>query len=209
MQIIESLKWRYATKKFDANRFLDDSQIEILKEAFNLTATSYGLQPIRLVVIKNKELQAQLVPHSWNQKQVVDASHVLVLCIDTTIDSESIQNYFERVKAIRKTPDQILAPFREFMIDTFSKKTDEELKTWAAKQVYIALGNLLTVCSVEKIDSCPMEGFIPEKYDELLGLEAHGLSSVLVLPVGYRAEDDMFSEMNKVRKTIAESVMEM
>jgi len=202
MQIIESLKWRYATKKFDANRFLDDSQIEILKEAFNLTATSYGLQPIRLVVIKNKELQAELVPHSWNQKQVVDASHVLVLCIDTKIDSETIQNYFERVKAIRNTPDEILAPFREFMIDTFSKKTAEELKTWASKQAYIALGNLLTVCGAEKIDSCPMEGFIPEKYDEVLGLEAHGLSSVLVLPVGHRAEDDMFSDM-------AESVLEL
>ncbi len=209
MQIIESLKWRYATKKFDANRFLDDSQIEILKEAFNLTATSYGLQPIRLVVIKNKELQAELVPHSWNQKQVVDASHVLVLCIDTKIDSETIQNYFERVKAIRNTPDEILAPFREFMIDTFSKKTAEELKTWASKQAYIALGNLLTVCGAEKIDSCPMEGFIPEKYDEVLGLEAHGLSSVLVLPVGHRAEDDMFSDMNKVRKSIAESVLEL
>lgn len=209
MQIIESLKWRYATKKFDANRFLDDSQIEILKEAFNLTATSYGLQPIRLVVIKNKELQAELVPHSWNQKQVVDASHVLVLCIDTKIDTETIQNYFKRVKAIRNTPDEILAPFREFMIDTFSKKTDEELKTWASKQAYIALGNLLTVCGAEKIDSCPMEGFIPEKYDEVLGLEAHGLSSVLVLPVGYRAEDDMFSDMNKVRKSIAESVLEL
>jgi nitroreductase len=209
MQIIESLKWRYATKKFDANRFLDDTQIEVLKEAFNLTATSYGLQPIRLVIIHNKELQEQLVPHSWNQRQVADASHVLVLCVENTIDSTTVEAYFDRVKAIRNTPDDILAPFKDFMIDTFSKKTTEELKTWASKQAYLAMGNLLTVCGAEKIDACPMEGFVPEKYDEVLGLEAHGLSSVLVLPVGYRAEDDMFSSMNKVRKSVAESVLEL
>lgn len=209
MQILDSLKWRYATKKFDATRFLDDTQIETLKEAFNLTATSYGLQPIRLVVIKNKELQEKLVPHSWNQRQVADASHVLVLCIENTVDKDTIEAYFNRVKTIRNTPDEILAPFKEFMIDSFSKKTPEETKIWASKQAYIAMGNLLTVCGVEKIDACPMEGFIPEKYDEVLGLAAHGLSSVLVLPVGYRAEDDMFSSMNKVRKSVAESVIDM
>ncbi|MEM6718925.1 MAG: NAD(P)H-dependent oxidoreductase [Bacteroidota bacterium] len=209
MQIIDSLKWRYATKKFDANRFLDDTQIEILKEAFNLTATSYGLQPIRLVVIHNKELQEKLVEHSWNQRQVADASHVLVLCVENTIDKNTVEAYFDRVKAIRNTPEEILAPFKDFMIDTFSKKTSEELKTWASKQAYIAMGTLLTVCGAEQIDACPMEGFVPEKYDEILGLEAHGLSSALVLPVGYRAEDDMFSSMNKVRKTVAESVLEL
>jgi nitroreductase len=209
MQIIDSLKWRYATKKFDANRFLDDNQIETLKEAFNLTATSYGLQPIRLVVIKNKELQEQLVEHSWNQRQVADASHLLVICIENTVDEAYIDTYFDRVKAIRNTPDEILAPFKEFMMGSFKDKTQEELKTWSSKQAYIALGNLLTVCGTTQIDSCPMEGFIPEKYDEVLGLEAHGLSSVLVLPVGHRAEDDMFADFKKVRKSVAESILEL
>ena len=209
MQIIDGLKWRYATKKFDANRFLDDTQIDTLKEAFNLTATSYGLQPIRLVVIKNKELQEQLVEHSWNQRQVADASHVLVICIENTVDEAYIDAYFDRVKAIRNTPDDILNPFKDFMKNSFKDKTQEELRTWSSKQAYIALGNLLTVCGVEKIDACPMEGFIPEKYNEVLGLEAHGLSSVLVLPVGYRAEDDMFSDFKKVRKSVAESVLEL
>ena len=209
MQILDALTWRYATKTFDANRFLDQKQIDLLKEAFNLTATSYGLQPIRLVVIQNKELQEQLVAHSWNQRQVADASHVLVFCIDTTIDKKMIEAYFERVKAIRETPEEILAPFRDFMIDTFSKKSEEELTTWATKQAYIALGNLLTVCGVEKIDACPMEGFMPEKYDEILQLADHGLSSVLVMPIGYRAEDDMFANFKKVRKSTEESVLEM
>lgn len=209
MQILDSLKWRYATKKFDANRFLDTAQLDILKEAFNLTATSYGLQPIRLVVIQNKELQEQLVEHSWNQRQVADASHLLVICTENTIDTATIEAYFNRVKAIRNTPDEILAPFKEFMTDSFKGKTQEELNAWTAKQAYIALGNLLTVCGVEQIDACPMEGFIPEKYDEILGLAAHGLSSVLVLPVGYRAEDDMFADFKKVRKSVAESILEL
>jgi len=209
MHIIESLKWRYATKKFDANRFLNENQIDTLKEAFNLPATSYGLQPIRLVVIHNKELQEQLVEHSWNQRQVADASHVLVICIENTVDEAYIDSYFDRVKAIRNTPDDILNPFKDFMKNSFKDKTQEELKNWSAKQAYIALGNLLTVCGVAQIDACPMEGFIPEKYDEILGLNAHGLSSVLVLPVGYRAEDDMFADFKKVRKSVSESVLEL
>ncbi|WP_046756089.1 NAD(P)H-dependent oxidoreductase [Kordia jejudonensis] len=209
MQILDSLKWRYATKKFDATRFLNPEQLNMLKEAFNLTATSYGLQPIRLVVIQNKEVQEQLVPHSWNQRQVADASHLLIICTENAINKDTIEAYFDRVKAIRNTPDEILAPFKGFMIDSFSKKTQEELKTWAAKQAYIALGNLLTVCGVERIDACPMEGFSPEKYDEILGLEAHGLSSALVLPVGYRAADDMFADFKKVRKSVSESILEL
>jgi len=209
MQILDSLQWRYATKKFDANRFLTNEQVNTLKEAFNLTATSYGLQPIRLVVIKNKELQEKLVSPTWNQRQVVDASHVLVLCIENTIDAAYIESYFKRVKDIRDTPDEIIRPFKEFMINSFADKTPEELSIWAAKQAYIAMGNLLTVCGNERIDACPMEGFSPEAYDEILDLKKHGLSSVLVLPVGYRAEDDMFANFKKVRKTIAESVLEL
>ncbi|WP_298423206.1 NAD(P)H-dependent oxidoreductase [uncultured Kordia sp.] len=209
MQILDSLKWRYATKKFDANRFLNTAQLDTLKEAFNLTATSYGLQPIRLVVIQNKEVQEQLVPHSWNQRQVVDASHLLVICIENTVDTETIEAYFNRVKAIRNTPDEILAPFKEFMTNSFKGRTQEDLNIWSAKQAYLAMGNLLTVCGAEQIDACPMEGFVSEKYDEILGLEAHGLSSVLVLPVGYRAEDDMFADFKKVRKSISESILEL
>ena len=130
---------------------------------------------------------------------------------ETTLSNSSkyIESYFDRVKAIRNTPDEILAPFKEFMTNSFKDKTQEELDTWASKQAYIALGNLLTVCGVEEIDACPMEGFTPEKYDEILGLQAHGLSSVLVLPVGYRAEDDMFADLKKVRKTVSESIIEM
>ena len=209
MSILESLEWRYATKKFDGNRILPKEKIDLLKNAFNLTATSYGLQPVRLLVIEDKKLQESLVAHSWNQRQVADASHVLVFCIENDLNEDTVVRYFDRVKTIRETPDEILRSFRDFLVDDFEKKTAEELKAWATKQAYLCMGNLLTVCAVEGIDACPMEGFVPEKYDELLGLDALRLQSVLVMPVGYRAEDDMFAGFKKVRKDLTDSVVEL
>ncbi len=206
---IEDLKWRYAVKKFDSEKKLSDKKIEDLKEAFNLTATSYGLQPIRMVVVENKALQEKLVHYSYGQEQVAQASHVLVLCVENIIDDAYIINYFNQVKKIRDTSDAILTPFKDGLLKTFRTKTIEDIKNWATKQAYLALGNLLTVCAIEKIDACPMEGFIPEKYDEVLGLEDHKISSVLVLPVGYRAEDDMFSSLKKVRKDFSDSIIEI
>ncbi len=207
MEIIESLQWRYATKKFDATKIVSQEKIDTLTEAFNLTATSYGLQPLRLVVIHDKEVQKELTTHSWNQQQVADASHLFVICIEQHIDKAYITKYFDAVKAIRNTPDEILNPFKQQLIDSFGSKSKEEISTWATKQAYLALGTLLTVCATEQIDACPMEGFIPEKYDQILDLHALGLQSVLVLPVGYRAEDDMFASLKKVRRPISETVI--
>jgi nitroreductase len=209
MNSIDNLKWRYAVKKFDHHKILSDNQINILKQAFNLTATSYGLQPIKLVVVKNKDIQKELVQHSWNQQQISQASHLLVICIDTKLDETDVEKYFERVKEIRNTPDEIISSFKEYLKTTISGKTTEGLLSWCKNQAYLALGNLLTVCANEKIDSCPMEGFIPEKYDEVLGLKEKNLSSVLVLPVGYRAEDDIMTHQKKVRKNVDEIVIDI
>lgn len=208
MNIIESLKWRYATKKFDVTKIVSDEKLEILKEAFTLTATSYGLQPVKLMVVSNKAIQEQLVSYSFNQQQVAQASHVFIICIENNIDEMFIRNCFENEKTIRGTSDDILDSFRAYLIESFSNKTDIEIKDWATKQAYIILGNLLTVCAVEGIDSCPMEGFTPEKYDDLLDLKSKGLSSVLVLPIGFRAEDDMFSKLKKVRKKMSNSIID-
>lgn len=209
MKSIENLKWRYAVKKFDSDKMLPQEKVEILKEAFNLTATSYGLQPIKLIVIQNKELQNQLVEHSWNQKQVSQASHVLVFCIDTKLNGSDVVKYFNRVKSIRNTPDEIINPFKDFLVETIEGKTEQELISWAKNQAYLAMGNLLTVCAQEQIDSCPMEGFIPEKYNAVLDLSSKNLASVLVLPVGYRAEDDFMKNQKKVRKNIDDIVFEI
>lgn len=209
MNSIENLKWRYAVKKFDEEKKLTQQQINIVKEAFNLTATSYGLQPIKLIIIQNKKLQEQLVSYSWNQKQVAQASHVLVFCINTNINRKDVENYFNNVKAIRNTPNEIINPFKEFLINTIENKTTQDLASWAKNQAYLAMGNLLTVCAQEKIDSCPMEGFLPEKYDEILDLKSKNLTSVLVLPIGYRAEDDFMKDQKKVRKNLDEMILEI
>ncbi|WP_271405880.1 NAD(P)H-dependent oxidoreductase [Tenacibaculum soleae] len=209
MNSIESLQWRYAVKKFDKNKSLSASQINTLKEAFNLTATSYGLQPVKMVIVKNKEIQQQLVAHSWNQPQVLQASHVLVLCIPKEYEVKDVENYFTLVKNIRNTPDEILAPFKKMLTSSIANKTQEELTVWNKNQAYIALGNLITVAANEQIDSCPMEGFISEKYDEILELDKHNLTSVLVLPVGFRAEDDYMKDLKKVRKNTADVIIEI
>lgn len=206
---IELLKWRYATKRFDPLKKLTDEKLHILKEAFNLTATSFGLQPLKLVVISNQKIKEKLMPISFNQTQVRDASHLLVLCVEKKIDRNFILDHFRRVEGIRNTPREILEPFERDLIASFTEKDSDEIKDWMINQLYLTLGALLTVCAMEKIDSCPMEGFEPEKYDAVLGLDKIGLQSVIVLPVGYRDESDFFVTLKKVRRGVEELVIEL
>lgn len=209
MESIKALKWRYATKRFDPTRTLSEEQIEKLKQAFNLTATSFGLQPLKLVVIHDKELQEELRKHSFNQVQVSSASHVLVICIEKEVGAQFIQNYFDHVRNIRNTPEDILKPHQKSLVEDFERKPVDDIQTWATHQAYLVLGSLLTVCAVEGIDSCPMEGFLPKKYDEVLELDKHNLKSVLVLPVGFRAKEDFFADLKKVRRPIEETVIDL
>lgn len=208
-EILQKLQWRYATKKFDASKILSAEKINILKESFNLTATSYGLQPLKMVCIHNKDLQQELVPFTMKQQQVADASHVFVLCVETELTSDFIETYFNKVAKLRNTPKAILQPFETFIKDSFAEKKAEEVNQWMEKQAYIALGNLLTVCALEEVDACPIEGFEPEKYDEFLKLKQKNLHSVLVVAVGYRDENDMFADFKKVRRGVAEVIIDM
>ena len=207
--IIEKLQWRYATKKFDSSKILSEEKLNILKEAFNLTATSFGLQPLKLVVISNTELKEKLMSFTYNQPQIRDASHILILCIEKKINESFIVDHFKRVEGLRNTPREILEPFEKNLIDSFTEKDAGEIRVWMINQLYLTLGALLTVCAVEDIDSCPMEGFEPEKYDEFLGLDKKGLESVIVLPVGYRDESDFFINLKKVRRGVNELVIEI
>lgn len=209
MSIIKQLNWRYATKKFDPNKSLETDQVSLIKEAFNLTATSFGLQTMALVMIKDLDIRSQLLEHTYGQRQIVDASHLLVLCIHDDVTDMDIENHFDNVKDLRQTPGEILEPYKESLKGIMRKKTTEERQEWATRQVYIALGNLMTVCAVEYIDACPMEGFDHNGYSKVLDLESKGLKPVLLLPVGFRAEDDMFADFKKVRKGIANSVIEI
>lgn len=207
--IIERLQWRYACKKFDSSKILSEEKLNILKESFNLTATSYGLQPLKMIVIANTEIKKKLVPLTMQQKQVQDASHVLVFCIETELTAKYIENYFDRVEEIRNTPRAILQPFETFLVDDFSEKSSASIDAWMEKQAYLAMGNILTVCALEGIDACPIEGFEPKAYDSLLGLNSLGLKSVLVLPIGYRSDDDMFANFKKVRRGIDEVIINL
>ena len=179
----------YATKKFNDSEKISKEQLNTLKEAFNLTALSYGLQTLKMVVVEDKIKREKLVGMSYGQRQVADASHLLV--------------------TIRNTPDAILSPFKAQLQSSINEMTVTKKVDWATRQAYIALGNLMTVCAVEGIDSCPMEGFVPKELDAALGLDKLGLTSVLLLPVGFRAEDDMFSGFKKVRKSISKTVIEL
>ena len=209
MSIIHQLQWRYATKSFDKSRRLSDEKIQTLKEAFNLTATSYGLQTLKMVVVKDEELQSQILPCAYHQNQVVDCSHLLVICIQDSIDTSDVKSHFDNLQRIRKTPDDVIAPFKDQLVQTIEGMPSEQKMAWAKNQAYIALGNLMTVCAVEEIDSCPMEGFMPDEVDARLNLKSYGLKSVLLLPVGFRSSDDFFSGLKKVRKPVSETVIEL
>lgn len=209
MTIIDQLNWRYATKKFNPSKTLSKDQILILKNAFNLTALSYGLQTLKLIIVADKVKRNMLLESAYGQRQVVDASHLLILCIQTDISETDVDNYYSNIKAIRETPEEILAPYKAQLKNTISLMPTHKKNEWATRQAYIALGNLMTVCAVERIDACPMEGFIPNQIDEILDLKALGLKSVLLLPVGFRAEDDLFSTLKKVRKPLSDTIIEL
>ena len=207
MKTIKALKWRYACKKFNPNKKLSDKKLKRLKKAFKLTATSFGLFPLKMMVIEDKKTKSILFEHAYFQKQITDCSHLLVICIDTKIDSKTIDTHFDLEKEKRGVKEESISKFRENLKNDFSKLTLEQKIQGAKNQAYIAIGNLMTVCAIEKIDACPMEGFNPQKFDELLDLKALNLQSVLLLPVGYRADDDFMSELKKVRKPLKEIVI--
>ncbi len=209
MDVIESLKWRYACKKFMNDQLLSSDQIGRLKEAFNLTATSFGLQPLKMLVIQDKPLQQSLVKHAFDQNQVANASHLLIICIQDYFTLEDIDKYFDLEQEIRGTSEEILSKYRAQLKEIFKNKSTDEKQKSAINQAYIVLGNLMTICALEKIDACPMEGFNAQQFDKILDLRSQNLKSVLLLPVGFRAEDDFMHTLKKVRKPLHESVIEI
>ncbi len=209
MSIIDQLQWRYATKKFDKTKLLSKDKIDIIKQAFNLTATSFGLQTLRLIVLRNEMIREKLLAHAYYQNQVVDASHLLVICIQNNITDDDVDTHFNNVQSIRSTPETVLEPFKNDLKSMMASKSIQEREEWSTKQAYIALGNLMTVCAAEHVDACPMEGFNPSAFDDILKLEALNLKSVLLLPVGFRAKDDKFADFKKVRKELSDAIIEM
>jgi nitroreductase len=209
MITIENLKWRSAIKKFDPVKTVSDEDLEILIEAANLAPTSFGIQPFRLVVVKNKEVQKELLEISFGQQQVLDASAVLVFAIETSIGQEQIDNYFDRIAEVRSVELESLAGYKEMMLGFVTNMNEANKSGWASKQAYIALGTLITAAAELKIDACPMEGFDPIQYQNKLGLKDKGLMPVVILPIGYRSDKDHSSKAEKVRKKRSDFVVEI
>lgn len=197
--IIDALKWRYATKIFDTNKKLSPAQEETLKDAVNLTATSLGLQPFRVIIIKDQATKEKLKPFSYNQAQIDTASHLFLFCTVNNVDENFANDYIDRMATIRKMDEASLAGSRQ-MIQGFIQNYNQEQKlAWSANQAYIALGQLLTVAAVEEIDACPMEGFSAPDYNKILNLEEKGLSAKVLAAVGFRSEEDKYAHLPKVR----------
>jgi nitroreductase / dihydropteridine reductase len=193
------LLWRYATKKFDSSRKIPKAQLDELLEALRLAPSSFGLQPWKFIVVKNNALRKELKVHSWNQSQIVDASELIVLCALRGLDEAYIKNYVRQIANERSVPAESLKSYEDLMIGTVKNQTKEQVSEWMKRQVYIALGFLMYAASERRIDSCPMEGFDRNKYDEILKLEEKGLQSVVLCTVGYRAQDDAYARLRKFR----------
>lgn len=197
---IDKLYYRYATKKFDASKSLNNEQIEDVKKAIQLTASSYGLQPYEVFIIKDEELRKKLKEASYGQPQITDASHLLVFCANTKIDENYLDAYIKNISKTRGVSKESLKGMRDAISST-TLQLDQEAKTiWAQKQAYIALGNLLSAVAHFGFDACPMEGFENDKYDEILGLKDKNLKSTVIATIGYRSEEDSLKDAKKVRK---------
>ena len=198
--LLQQLNWRYATKKFDATKKLSAADWAVLEQALILTASSYGLQPWKFIVVTDPTLKAKLRPASWNQSQVEDCSHLVVFTAKQDITEADLDRFIARTAEVRNTSVESLAGYKGFMMgDLVNGARHAVIHEWAARQTYIAMGNLLTSAALLGIDACPFEGIEPAKYDEILGLKGTGYATVSACPVGYRAEDDKYASAPKVR----------
>ncbi|MBW1295523.1 NAD(P)H-dependent oxidoreductase [Aquimarina litoralis] len=204
MQLLQNLEWRYATKKFDSEKKISNSDLESIKTAISLAATSYGLQAYKVLIIEDPEIRKKLQPESWGQSQIVDASQLVVFCNYTKVDEKVIDDYLKLKADIQELNFDDLKGYGDFMKSKLTELPDDVVKAWTAKQTYIGLGNLLAACAELKIDACPMEGFEPEGYDNILNLSEKGLSAAVIATIGYRSEEDMTQHSKKVRKPMDE-----
>jgi nitroreductase len=201
---IKDANWRYATKKFDATKKISAEDLNTLKEAVRLSASSYGLQLYKVLIIENPELRAQLLPAAYGQTQITDASHLFVFANQTNVGNTEIDAYLKNASEIRELPIEALAGYGDFMKGTINPMPEDAKNIWTSKQTYLALGNLLNAAAELNIDSTPMEGFNAAQFNEILGLDKLNLNAAVVAPVGYRHEEDASQHYKKVRKSNAE-----
>jgi len=204
--LLSQLKWRYAVKQFDATRKIPAETWAALEEALVLSPSSFGLQPWKFFVVNNPEIRAKLLPASWNQGQITQASHLVVFAVKKHVGAADAERLIQRTAVVRSIPAESLAGYKGMMVGSLTRETPEVVDAWMSKQVMIALGGFLTAAALLGIDACPMEGFVPEKYDEILGLTEKGYASVVVATAGYRSPEDKYAQLAKVRYPVSEVV---
>jgi nitroreductase / dihydropteridine reductase len=208
--VLDAMRWRYACKKFDASKKVPEEVVNDLLQTVNLTATSLGMQLLKVVVIRDSQTKNSILEHAFNQRQVVDCSHLFVLCRYSTVNEELVHEYVSRSARTRNLDLESpkIQGFKNMVMSTVQQPEEKNIQ-WMTNQVYIALGNLMTSCAMLQLDACPMEGFNPQAVDEVLGIRNLGLSSVLLFPIGYRHEEDVYAAYPKVRRPLSDFVVEL
>lgn len=204
--LTEQLRWRYAVKKFDPTRTIPADVWAALEESLVLAPSTYGLQPWKFVVVTDKAVKESLVPHSWNQRQVADCSHLVVFALKLGMNPSDADRLIARTAEVRGAPVAALKGYRDMMANSLSGKPQAEIDEWMRRQVYLAHGEFLLACAVLGVDACPMEGFAAAEYDRLLGLAGQGYTAAVIAPAGYRAADDKSAGHAKVRYAHAEVI---
>lgn len=207
MSLLENLKWRYATKKYDTTKRVSEDKINLIKEAIRLSPSSYGLQVFKVLDVKDKDIRKKLKLASYWQPQITDASHLLVFCGYADVNDGHIDEYLNLKADTQGFDVELLKEFRDFM-KAFIEGRKSGKQVWTGKQTYIALSNAITACTELKIDSTPMEGFEADKYNEILGLKSKGLKADVLLAIGYRSDEDKTQHDVKIRKPM-ESLFEI
>jgi nitroreductase len=205
--VLQQLNWRYATKKFDPTRKIAPELWAKLEQAAVYAPSSYGLQPWKFVVVTNPEMRKRLHAVSYNQPQILDASHLIVFAAKNPPLPADVEAHVARTAQVRGTPVESLAGLKDAMLGSLNRMDAAQAHRWAARQCYIALGFFLSAAALMGVDACPMEGFQPEKYDEILGLKEKGLAAVVIATAGYRSPDDKYAEAAKARFDVNDVVI--
>jgi nitroreductase len=205
--LLGALRWRYATQKFDPAKRIPEETWTALEEALVLTPSTFGLQPWKFVVVREPALRQQLSAAAWGQKQPIDCSHFVVFALRKGLDAAAVDHFVSRTAEVQGTTPEQLGRLRKVIVSATERaKQGGYLDTWMSRQVYIALGQFMASAALLGVDTCPMEGLEPSKYDELLGLGADGYGTLCACAAGYRSADDKYAAVPKVRFPVAEVV---
>lgn len=206
---IIALNWRYATKKYNPEKKISSEQFNTLFESIRLSPSSFGLQPYKIIHVVDNDIREKLQGAAWGQPQITEASDLLVFTVPKNLNNDQVDSFIKKTAEIRGVDIDSLSEYTEMIKGSLGSRTSEEKIIWSAKQAYIALGILLTVVADQQIDATPIEGFDPKQFDQILGLDDHDLTSVVVVALGYRADDDSYATLEKVRKSKEELYMEI